>query len=79
ERSVKNLYEDGPLGVIEKGAYADILIVKGNPLKDLTILRNRDNLQMIMKDGKLFKNTLVSPTHKNYTPSPRTKLDSIGI
>ena len=79
ERSARNQYEDGALGVIEKGAYADMLIIKGNPLKDLTILRNRDNLKMIMKDGKLYKNTLVSPTHKNYTPAPRTKLDSIGI
>lgn len=79
ERSVKNPYEDGPLGVIKKGAYADMLIVKGNPLKDLTILRNRENLKMIMKDGKLFKNTLVDPTHENYTPPPRTTMDSIGI
>ena len=30
-----NPYPDGKLGVIEEGAYADILLVDGNPLKDL--------------------------------------------
>ena len=58
ERSVKNPYPDGPLGVIEEGAYADILLIKGNPLDDLTILRDRNNVQMIMKDGEVFKNQL---------------------
>jgi imidazolonepropionase-like amidohydrolase len=46
------------LGVIKQGAYADLLIIDGNPLEDLTILRDRDNLMVIMKDGKVYKNTL---------------------
>jgi hypothetical protein len=50
------------------------LIVKGNPLEDLTILRDRNNLQLIMKDGDIFKNTLVPAGHDQYTPAPRTKL-----
>ena len=52
-------YPDGKLGVIEPGAYADLLIVEGNPLEDLTVLRDyRNNLKVIMKDGRFFKNTL---------------------
>ncbi len=59
------------LGVIEKGAYADILIVDGNPLEDITIIganekwfdapdREMDipTIRIIMKDGKIYKNTL---------------------
>jgi len=54
-----NPYLDGPLGVIKEGAYADILIVNGNPLKDLLLLEKPGkNLSLIMKDGKIFKNTL---------------------
>jgi imidazolonepropionase-like amidohydrolase len=54
-----NPYLDGPLGVIKEGAYADILIVNGNPLKDLLILEKPgENLSLIMKDGKIYKNTL---------------------
>jgi imidazolonepropionase-like amidohydrolase len=49
----------GRLGVIEKGAMADILIVNGNPLEDISLLGDPDaNLLLIMKDGKIYKNTL---------------------
>lgn len=52
-------YPDGKLGVIERGAYADILIYNGNPLNDLTVLRDyTNNLKLIMKDGKIYKNIL---------------------
>jgi len=78
-RGAKNPYTAGPLGVIEEGAYADILIINGNPLVDLTILRDRDNLELIMKDGNIFKNTLVPPEHPQYTIPPRTKLDTSGL
>ena len=49
----------GKLGVIEEGAYADLLLINGNPLEDLSILTNpEENLALIMKDGKVFKNTI---------------------
>ena len=51
--------QDGPLGVIEEGAYADILLVNGNPLEDITLLADPEkNLALIMKDGVIYKNTL---------------------
>ncbi len=50
----------GKLGVIEKGAMADILIVNGNPLNDISLLGDPEtNLLLIMKDGKIYKNRLV--------------------
>ncbi len=52
-------YPEGKLGVIVPGAYADILIYNGNPLDDLTILRDyNNNLKFIMKDGIIYKNIL---------------------
>ena len=52
-------YQDGSLGVIEEGAYADILIVDGNPLEDIELMIDPDkNFKIIMKDGKIYKNTL---------------------
>ena len=67
----ENPYPDGSLGVIEEGAYADILIVDGNPLEDIKAIGAREkwfdaeprgqdvpSIRLIMKDGKLFKNTL---------------------
>jgi imidazolonepropionase-like amidohydrolase len=47
------------LGVIEEGAYADILIVNGNPLKDISVLTNpKNNLAAIIKDGVIYKNLI---------------------
>jgi len=49
----------GKLGVIEEGAYADILLINGDPLKDISILtKPEENLALIMKDGKIYKNTI---------------------
>jgi imidazolonepropionase-like amidohydrolase len=46
----------GKLGVIEDGAYADLLVVAGDPLQDLNLLAEPDkNLVVIMKDGKIHK------------------------
>jgi imidazolonepropionase-like amidohydrolase len=54
-----NPYLDGPLGVIEEGAYADLLLVDGNPLDDILLLTDpQKNLNLIMKDGKIYKNQL---------------------
>lgn len=49
----------GKLGVIEEGAYADLLLINGDPLRDISILtKPEENLALIMKDGKIYKNTV---------------------
>jgi imidazolonepropionase-like amidohydrolase len=46
------------LGVLEEGAYADLLLVDGNPLDDLSVLANPDqNLRVVMKGGRFYKDT----------------------
>lgn len=52
-----NPYKDGPLGVIQEGAYADIILVDGNPLQDLESVQ-RDRVHFVMKDGTVYKNQL---------------------
>jgi len=69
--NIVNPYQDGKLGVIEEGAYADILLVDGNPLEDLSVIGAHDKwfdgpdrpegvetIRIIMKDGVIYKNTL---------------------
>ena len=47
------------LGVIEAGAYADLLLVNGNPMENLELLQDPENsFAVIMKDGIIYKNTL---------------------
>ena len=51
-------YPEGRIGLLEKGAFADILLVNGNPVEDLDILADRANVRLIMKDARIYKNTL---------------------
>ena len=49
----------GKLGVFEENALADIILVDGNPLEDITLLGNPEKyFVMIMKDGKIYRNIL---------------------
>ena len=50
-------YKYGTLGVIEEGAYADLIIVDGNPLEDINMI-GRDHVRLVIKDGTVYKNTL---------------------
>lgn len=48
----------GKLGVIREGALADMIVVDGNPMDDVTVLADPENIRLIIKDGKIYKNTL---------------------
>ena len=49
----------GKLGTIEEGALADLLLVDGDPLKNLKLLADPDkNFLLIIKDGQIYKNNL---------------------
>ena len=46
----------GKLGVVETGAWADLLLVNGDPLANIELLKDpAQNLLMIVKDGKVVK------------------------
>ena len=47
----------GKLGVVEEGAYADLLLVDGDPLADLDLVADPAKFDVIMKDGRIYKNT----------------------
>lgn len=56
---LRNPYPQAPLGVIEQGAFADVLLIDGNPLEDITLVaRAETSMVVIMKNGTIYKNTL---------------------
>ena len=58
--NLRNPYP-GRLGVLEAGAFADMLVVDGNPLENINLMNEPEkNLAVIMKDGRIHKNTLKS-------------------
>ena len=47
------------IGVIKEGAFADILLVDGNPLEDFSVFQEQGKyISLIMKNGKIYKNNL---------------------
>ncbi|WP_010530316.1 metal-dependent hydrolase family protein [Lentibacillus jeotgali] len=49
---------DDQVGTLEAGKLADIVVAKGNPLDDINSLTDNDTIQLVMKDGKIEKNTI---------------------
>ncbi|BBE34413.1 metal-dependent hydrolase family protein [Sphingosinicella microcystinivorans] len=49
----------GKLGTIAQGAFADLLVVDGNPLEDISVLEHQDRLALIVADGRIRRNALV--------------------
>jgi len=55
----RDSYRAAKLGVIEQGAWADMLLVRGNPLDDLRLIEDYErNLLVIVKNGVVHKNLL---------------------
>lgn len=57
KENARLLKQEKCIGTVEAGKFADLLLVKGDPLKDAALFQNRDNLLVIMQDGKFVKKT----------------------
>jgi imidazolonepropionase-like amidohydrolase len=49
------MLQAGELGLVREGYLADLLLVDGDPSKDIRILQDRNRLRAIMKDGRFHK------------------------
>jgi imidazolonepropionase-like amidohydrolase len=54
-RAADMLDMKGEIGVLAPGAYADVVAVSGDPLKDISTL---EHVHFVMHDGAIFKNDL---------------------
>jgi imidazolonepropionase-like amidohydrolase len=54
-RGAEMLDMAGQIGVVAPGAYADVIAVNGDPLRDIKVLRE---VTFVMKDGGVFKNVV---------------------
>ena len=50
----------GMVGTLEAGKFADIVVVDGDPLADITVMQDLDKITTVIKGGKIFHNTLPS-------------------
>jgi imidazolonepropionase-like amidohydrolase len=50
---------EGQVGVVRPGAFADLLVIDGNPLENIRVLTTPERtLKLIMKQGTIYKNEL---------------------
>ncbi|MEP1200770.1 amidohydrolase family protein [Tateyamaria sp.] len=55
----RNPYKDAALGVIAEGAWADILLVEGDPTQDVSVFSDwENNIDLVMKDGVVYRSEL---------------------
>lgn len=54
----KDPYPTYELGTIKKGAWADLLLWSSNPLEDITVVTDEEKLDLIMKDGVIYKDDM---------------------
>jgi imidazolonepropionase-like amidohydrolase len=52
------------IGTIRAGKLADLLVVDGDPLRDIGLLRNREKIKLVMKGGEAFVDRL-TPARPN--------------
>ena len=46
------------IGTIQERKSADLVVVDGDPLRDITVLQDKSRIKLVMRDGKVFANTL---------------------
>lgn len=86
----RNPYKDGKQGVIEEGAYADLLLVDGNPLEDITVIGGTNawfdadpefklipTLHLVMKDGEIYRNDIDGRLSPAAVTFPEQRFDGI--
>ena len=56
--SAEAIMMDDKIGTIEVGKLADVIVVEGNPVEDITVLRKAENIKVVIKNGKIEKNIL---------------------
>lgn len=54
KNAAEAIHMDKEIGTLDVGKRADMLLVDGNPAEDITVLLPRENIKVVMKDGKIF-------------------------
>lgn len=86
----RNPYRAGPLGVIEEGAYADLILVDGNPLKDISVIGGNEKwfdadpefkliptIHLVMKGGNIYRNEIDGRLSEAAIAFPTMRFDGV--
>ena len=59
-RAAEALRMQDRIGTLEKGKWADVVVVEGDPLKDIRVLVEKTNIRLVIKEGKICLNRIVT-------------------
>ena len=48
------------IGTLQKGKAGDLVLVEGDPLKDITLLQDSQRIKLVMKEGRVYSNQLTT-------------------
>lgn len=65
------------VGKLEAGRFADILVIDGDPTRDITILQRKSRMDHIFKGGKAVDRTPVQPRRRMWYERQKTFLDGV--
>jgi imidazolonepropionase-like amidohydrolase len=60
KRAAEALRMQDKIGTLENGKWADVVVVEGDPLKDIQVLAEKTNIKLVMKEGKIYLNRLAT-------------------
>jgi len=60
--AARAINREGIVGVLQPGAFADLLIVDGDPLGDVRVLQDRERLALVLQGGRPVAGTM-APSH----------------
>jgi len=63
--AAKALKINKDLGTLEAGKLADIVAINGDPIADITVLQEKKNIQMVMKEGQVYADRRPGGPSKN--------------
>jgi imidazolonepropionase-like amidohydrolase len=46
------------LGTLEKGKWADLIVIDGDPLKDIRVLQKKEKIVLVMKEGSIYRSSI---------------------
>ena len=49
------------IGTVKAGKLADLLVIDGDPLRNVSVLRDRERIKLVMKGGKAYTDKLEAP------------------
>jgi ribosomal protein L15E len=63
------------VGTIEEGKYADMVVVDGDPLTDITVLQRHERITAVVKDGRVYRGLTAASPYVVEPSSLETLLD----